>query len=41
MQEKGELNSKDKATMKRILISILMQGYFNEAIGSFQSLAGS
>jgi hypothetical protein len=27
--------------MKRILIGILIQGYFNEETGSFQSLAGS
>lgn len=41
LELKGELSIQDKVTMKRILISILIQGSFNEETGSFQSLAGS
>lgn len=29
LKSKGDLSAKDKSTMKRILISIMMQGYFN------------
>lgn len=40
-KERGELSSKNKGTLKRILLSILVQGFFNETTCSFQSLADS
>lgn len=41
MSSKGSLTSAHRSLLKGIIISILVQGFFNEATSSYDSLADS